>query len=107
MNGFLAAFDLLVERTQARRGLEVGCGEGHLSLRLAAAGRAVTGFDVDAAIVEQARADAQRHGSQAQFFQRSVYDLDSSLETDLLVCCEVLEHLEDPRRALQTILAVG
>jgi len=107
MNGFLGAFDLLVERTQARDVLEVGCGEGHLSLRLASGGRAVTGFDVDAAIVEQARADAQRRGLPARFFQRSVYDLDSSLKPDLLVCCEVLEHLEDPRRALQTMSAVG
>lgn len=107
MNGFLHAFDLLVGRAQARRVLEVGCGEGHLSLRLAAGGREVMGFDVDPAIVELARDGARRDGARAQFFQRSVYDLDPSLKADLLVCCEVLEHLEDPRLALQTMLAVG
>jgi 2-polyprenyl-3-methyl-5-hydroxy-6-metoxy-1,4-benzoquinol methylase len=41
--GFLRELDQLVERTGAREAHEVGCGEGELSLRLAARGLRVRG----------------------------------------------------------------
>jgi SAM-dependent methyltransferase len=44
--------------------LEVGCGPGHLSIRLARQpGLDVTGLDLDPAMIERARANADRAGS--------------------------------------------
>ena len=43
------------------RVLEIGCGPGHLSIRLARRyGLDVTGLDLDAAMIERARANAER-----------------------------------------------
>ncbi len=40
--------------------LEIGCGPGHLSIELASRGLDVTGLDLDPAMIEWARANAQR-----------------------------------------------
>jgi len=38
------------------------------------------------------------------FFVRSIYDLEQGRDSaDLLVCCEVLEHVEDPASALAAL----
>lgn len=102
--GFLDAFRALSRETNAREVLEVGCGEGHLSAILARDGRRVRGVDISPSVIEQARAhpDNQAHG--AQFELASVYDLTADRDgAELVVCCEVLEHLEDPEAALEVL----
>ncbi len=104
VNGFLDSFRELSRATEARNVLEVGCGEGHLSAILASDGRAVRGIDISPSVIAQARAhpDNQAHG--ARFEVGSVYDLAPEADaTELVVCCEVLEHLEDPDRALSIL----
>ena len=60
--GRIAADVAAVAPTGARV-LEVGCGPGHLSLRLAGDhGLEVTGLDLDPAMIQRARANADRHG---------------------------------------------
>src|SRR5262245_61578010 len=54
MSGFLKSFDALAERTGVRDAYEVGCGEGHLSMRLCDRGWAVRGSDLEAVSVEAA-----------------------------------------------------
>jgi len=42
------------------------------------------------------------------FITRSIYDLDPQEDrADLVVCCEVLEHLEDPEKALQVLRSIS
>ena len=87
MAAFMADLDELVERTGAREAHEVGCGEGELSIRLAGRGLRVRGTDASPQVLGEARlraraAGAERHGA------------------ELIVCCEVLEHLPDAERAL-------
>lgn len=109
MDGFLASFDELTLRSGARTVLEAGCGEGELSLRLAARGCTVRGFDVDAPVVEQARAEARRRGLTVPFSAASVFDFRlpaGEPKPELVVCCEVLEHLDDPRGALDVLCAL-
>lgn len=109
MDGFLAAFDELTELSGARSVLEAGCGEGELSLRLAARGCSVRGFDVDRPVVEQARAEARRRGLEVPFSAASVFDFrlpDGAPKPDLVVCCEVLEHLADPAGGLDALGAL-
>ena len=55
------AADVASVTPSGARVLEVGCGPGHLSIRLARDhGLAVSGLDLDPSIVERARADAER-----------------------------------------------
>ncbi len=108
MNGFLGAFDDLVGKAAPRSAFEIGCGEGHLSLRLLRRGIETRGFDVEEDLVAGANRAAGAEGFGSPFGLDSVYDLgDRAIEADLILCCEVLEHLPDPERALQRIAAQG
>lgn len=83
---------------------EVGCGEGYWVLTWARQGYSARGSDFSEQVVELARSNAQAQGIAAGFAARSIYDLDPSVDdADLLVCCEVLEHLEDPEAGLQAL----
>lgn len=105
MRGFLEAFERLVLSSGAKKAHEIGCGEGHLSLLLAQRGLIVRGSDVSDEIVRVARSRAYEAGMTVPFEVKSLYDLRAPTDAaDLIVCCEVLEHLPDPNHAL-TILA--
>jgi SAM-dependent methyltransferase len=55
------AADIAAAAPDGARVLEVGCGPGHLSIRLARQhGLDVTGLDLDPAMIERARANADR-----------------------------------------------
>lgn len=105
MNAFLGAFDRLLAQTSTNDVHEVGCGEGHLSHHIASQGILVRGCDFSHEIIAEACA---RYGSESiPFAVRSIYDLDP--ETDrahTVVCCEVLEHLDDPATALDRLWAI-
>jgi 2-polyprenyl-3-methyl-5-hydroxy-6-metoxy-1,4-benzoquinol methylase len=106
MNGFFSAFDALSGRADAKTAFEVGCGEGELSLRLLARGLEVRGCDLEGSAVVEANARSAAHGHGEPFTVRSIYDLaDGEIAADLLVCCEVLEHLPDPRAGLERLAA--
>jgi 2-polyprenyl-3-methyl-5-hydroxy-6-metoxy-1,4-benzoquinol methylase len=106
MNGFFGAFDELAARTGAATAFEVGCGEGELALRLLARGVEVQGCDLEADTVAEANARSLAAGHGERFAVRSIYDLAAGeIAADLLVCCEVLEHLPDPRLGLERLAA--
>ena len=51
---------------------------------------------------------AQQRESNVQFYVRNIYDLQSESDSaDLVICCEVLEHLEDPAKALEKLSHVA
>lgn len=108
MQGFLRSFDGLVESSRgATTAFEVGCGEGELSMRLARRGIRTAGVDIAAEAVDEARSRAHAAGLDIRFDVASIYALDTSRNAaDLVVCCEVLEHLEDPGRALDVLHAL-
>lgn len=104
MDGFLSAFDRLSALPQARNIHEVGCGEGHLSMRLAARGATVRGCDIATEVIAEASINAREKGLQIPFRVASIYDLRPPGDAaELIVCCEVLEHLPDPRRAVDAL----
>lgn len=106
MNGFFGAFDALSAQTGARTAYEIGCGEGELSLRLLGQGVDVSGCDLEADAVAEANARSVAGGHRTRFAVRSIYDLaDGEIAADLVVCCEVLEHLPDPRLGLERLAA--
>lgn len=102
MQGFLRSFDDLVSKAGApATALEVGCGEGELSIRLARRGMRVTGIDIAPDAVAEARRRAEAAGVEINLSAGSIYDLSpASDRAELTVCCEVLEHLDDPSAAV-------
>lgn len=108
MDNFLASFDRLTMLTGAQRAYEVGCGEGHLSLRLLHRGFQVRGCDLDATIARKATEAVSAAGFPAEFLARSVYELTpDEAGSELVVCCEVLEHLRDPEAALRALTVLA
>jgi SAM-dependent methyltransferase len=91
--------------------LEVGCGPGHLSIDLARHGLTVTGLDLDPAMIERARANAEGNaptlGRGPTFVLGDVAALpfeDASF--DLVVSTLSMHHWSEPAAALAEIARV-
>jgi 2-polyprenyl-3-methyl-5-hydroxy-6-metoxy-1,4-benzoquinol methylase len=108
VRGFLERLEDLVERTGAREAHEIGCGEGELSIRLARGGLRVRGSDASAEVIDEARRRADRAGAQVEFRAAPVEALDPARDSaELVVCCEVMEHLPHPEAALEKVAALA
>jgi ubiquinone/menaquinone biosynthesis C-methylase UbiE len=105
---FLRAVDGALEALEPASVLDVGCGEGIVTERIARVvpGSPVTGLDADVSLL---RTEWQaRTSPNLAFIAGSAYDLpfdDSSF--DLVCAFEVLEHLERPEVALAQIARVA
>ena len=105
---FVTALLRLVRRSGAREIHEVGCGEGHLSLRLAADGWQVRGSDLSPTTIREAALRARACGLAIPFQVADLYALDPARDgAPLVLCCEVLEHVPDPERALAVLAALA
>jgi len=105
MNGFETALDDLVAKASPKDIYEIGCGEGFWELRLLSQGKQIRGSDFSSSVIEIARSNASKQGiDPGVFHTKSIYDVDSEDDVaDLVVCCEVLEHLENPELGLASL----
>lgn len=104
MRGFNDALFELLSIVRVGSIHEVGCGEGHLSVKLAKAGYQVKASDFSGKIIEMAKRNAAANKVKIQFRTSSVYDLTPSRDSaPLVMCCEVLEHLKDPDKAMKIL----
>ncbi|HHT9158235.1 MAG TPA: class I SAM-dependent methyltransferase [Candidatus Brocadiaceae bacterium] len=91
----------LVDETGASEIYEVGCGEGNLSIELAKQNKIVRACDFSEQIISIANKNAKKNNVKINFKTVSIYELTPERDSAaLVVCCEVLEHLENPERAL-------
>lgn len=107
----LRRLDFFVERILAWQGkrtpsririLDIGCGNGNLSLPLASLGFDVTGVDLDPTSIGHAKTAAEDVSLTVRFVEGSVEQVTG--ETfDVIVASEVLEHLRDPHAFLQSL----
>lgn len=101
MQGFINSVIELVSVTQADDIHEVGCGEGYLSAILAKGNSRIRASDFSQQVIYKARAITKKTGINIDFKVAGIYDLIPEKDTaELVVCCEVLEHLEHPQRAM-------
>jgi len=106
--GFVGRLGELVERSGALEAHEIGCGEGELAIRLARAGLRVRGSDASAEVIEEARRRAAAAGVEVDYRAAPIEALEPRYDAaELIVCCEVLEHLPDPEAALATLAALA
>ncbi len=89
-------------RLPAVKILDLGCGGGLLSEEFARLGCMVTGIDPSPASVETARKHAAENGLEIAYHIGQGERLPfPSAHFDMVVCCDVLEHITDLPRVLQ------
>ncbi|QTS84030.1 bifunctional 2-polyprenyl-6-hydroxyphenol methylase/3-demethylubiquinol 3-O-methyltransferase UbiG [Coxiella endosymbiont of Amblyomma nuttalli] len=83
--------------------LDVGCGGGLLSEILATGGAKVTGVDMNKTLIAVAKNHAKQQQLKIDYYCE---DVESVAETgqrfDIVTCMELLEHVPDPLRMIQT-----
>jgi 2-polyprenyl-3-methyl-5-hydroxy-6-metoxy-1,4-benzoquinol methylase len=108
VGGFIECVRELAASTGAREIHEVGCGEGELSLALARDGFAVRGSDISAEVIEEARERARAAGLDVTYRAAPIEALEPAADgAELVVCCEVLEHLPDPDAGIAALVALA
>lgn len=103
----------LIPRLEVRPGmrvLDVGCGVGRWGRWLAARGAEVTGVDLSATMIAQARRHAHRAGlsERCRFLVQDAAELAAGGTYELVVGVTVLQHILEPlrlRRALERMTA--
>lgn len=105
MNGFESALTELVRIASPGAIYEIGCGEGYWVMHWTEEGISASGCDVSQAVIDIARDNAEARDISPDIFEvKSIYDvMGGRASRELVVCCEVLEHLDDPRAGLVAI----
>lgn len=108
-DGFARDLQALVKKAAPRSIHEVGCGEGYWTSGWRRDGIDARGTDFSSQVIAMARENARETGVEPDIFQvGSVYDVTAPADSaDLIVCCEVLEHVDDPVRALDALRALA
>jgi len=109
MKGYELSLNELVGMTNTGNIHEVGCGEGYWTLKWLEKGMDARGSDFSGKVIEMARSNAKdRNLPYENFVVRDVYHLDPQLDkAELVVCCQVLEHLERPEEALESLQRIS
>lgn len=104
-NGFLDSVHDVYQRVAPHSVLEVGCGEGLLADHLLRRGPRPARFDACDLSLHRL---APNLDPLLRFQAASVYALPyPTARFDLVLCCEVLEHLEHPQRAMRELTRVA
>ncbi|POU77314.1 methyltransferase type 11 [Leclercia sp. LSNIH6] len=105
MKGFDTSLENFVVRANPETIHEVGCGEGFWVNKWNSQGLRAVGSDFSYEVISLAQENAANAGLDSNVFSaKSIYDLKPETDSaDLIVCCEVMEHLEDPDRAMKVL----
>lgn len=103
-----ARYDWIIKTagdTRGKKVLDIGCGDGALSYLLAKTGALVTGVDNEELGLKFARENFNKEDPERklryEFIPASAYELPLADESfDLVVSCEVIEHLQYPEKML-------
>lgn len=92
----------LIERAAPQSIHEVGCGEGRLARKIAALCNVpIRASDISEDIINNV---IENDETNITYVIRSIYDLVPEEDSaDLIVCCEVLEHVDDPDKAVESL----
>jgi len=109
MRGFDQSLERYISQTGITEFHEIGCGEGYWVLKYSAKGFNTRGSDFSSEVISIAKSNAIERGESPDLFTvKSIYDLNAAVDSSqLIVCCEVLEHLENPQVGLEKLKEVA
>ncbi len=99
-------FSAVAGEIKDKRVLDVGCGGGILSESFGRAGARVTGIDLSPAAIETAKKHAEKSGLDIEYHvaSPSEFSKHKRKKFDIIICAEVLEHVDDPAGFLKETL---
>lgn len=106
MKRFFRDLDNLLNSIDINRALDVGCGEGYITKHLSELNNKIyiEGVDASEEILEIARELNQG----VKFSKGSIYNLKYGHNSfDLVLAIEILEHLEEPKKAIEELKRVS
>lgn len=105
MSGFDSSLEHFVVHANPETIHEVGCGEGFWVNKWNSQGLKAVGSDFSHDVISLARENATAANLMPDVFNvKSIYDLKAGIDSaDLIVCCEVMEHLEEPDKAMKIL----
>lgn len=108
VQGFMNVLTDMVKAVGAKDVHEIGCGEGFLAPILGGPGIRLRGCDISDECVDQAGLYASKNKIEAAYRSSNIMDLAPPEDSaQLIVCCEVLEHLEDPEKAIDILASLA
>jgi SAM-dependent methyltransferase len=109
MQGYERSLNKLVNNVNPTMIHEVGCGEGYWTLKWLEKGIDAHGSDFSNTVINMAQSNANdRKLPSDNFLVRNIYDLEPAYDTaNLVVCCQVLEHLDKPEDALLALKRIA
>jgi SAM-dependent methyltransferase len=105
MRNFESHIEDLLKQISPQTIHEVGCGEGYWVLHLEKKGFKIRGSDFSSLVIDIAKKNAEQMGADPHLFSvRPIEELNAKEDSaDCILCLEVLEHLEKPQLALETL----
>lgn len=107
MKGFYDSLNNSLDKVKFQRVLDAGCGEGEITNLISTKFndlKELKGLELE----EETVAEANKRFPYLDIYQGSIYELPFSNDTfDLVVTCEVLEHLDNPLKGLEEIIRVS
>lgn len=103
----LEAIARLIPRAETRTVLDVGAASGWLAETLALRGYRVSAVDLGLDSIRRAKERLKVRGARVEFVQGDIYRLPfAGGGLDAVTASEILEHLDDPPRALREVARV-
>lgn len=94
-------------RVKGKNVLDVGCGTGEISLRLAQEGYRVTGVDLSEEMLTVAQSKAEAANIHIPFYQQNMAHMEGLGEYDIVgIFCDSLNYLTSEQEVKQTFIAV-
>jgi 2-polyprenyl-3-methyl-5-hydroxy-6-metoxy-1,4-benzoquinol methylase len=88
-------------KTDKLKVLDIGCGNGNISRYIGSKGHLVTGIDISKSAID--KAIELNEMKNVAFFNISAENLNSNQKFDLIICSEVIEHLNIPENVISTL----
>jgi SAM-dependent methyltransferase len=108
LNGFDQAIKDCINNSTPKSILEIGCGDGHVTeLILQSCVSHVLATDISVSLIEENRLRFVDKRVTFAVADLMTIDLLSDEHWDVLVCCEVIEHLEAPVAGLHALYSIG
>lgn len=84
--------------------LDIGCGNGNISMALGVVGFNVKGIDIDKTSIDTASQKNTLPNVKFEVYDANSFSIDNSF--DAIVCSEVLEHLDKPWELVESIYRI-